>query len=94
MKQIIQIEETTKQELFSEIENLLERKLSPLLSVTSNQKLTVKEAAEELGVVELTIHNYIKKGLLPALKLGRRVFIKRDDLDAALEGVKSLKYMR
>lgn len=94
MRKIIQVEELTKQELFSHFNDLLEEKLSPLFSTKTNQKLSVKEAAEELGVVELTIHNYIKKGILPAFKIGRRVFIKREDFDATLSEVKSLKYRR
>lgn len=64
------------------------------VAINSNQKISVKEAAQELGVVELTIHNYIKKGILPAFKIGRRIFIKRTDFDAALSEVKSLKYKR
>ena len=94
MKKIIQVEELTKNELFNFFSDLLEEKLSPLFSTMTNQKLSVKEAAEELGVVELTIHNYIKRGILPAVKIGRRVFIKREDFDLALSEVKSLKYRR
>ncbi|HCY80339.1 MAG TPA: hypothetical protein DHV22_01380, partial [Xanthomarina gelatinilytica] len=59
-----------------------------------NEKLSIKDVSDELGVAELTVHNYIKKGILPALKIGRRVFIKRTDLDNALKEVKSLKYKR
>ena len=59
-----------------------------------DEKLSIKEVAQELGVTELTIHNYIKKGILPALKIGRRVFIRRTVLENALKEVKSLKYKR
>jgi excisionase family DNA binding protein len=94
MKKIIQLEEMTKRELFSQIEQLFDEKLLPLLSLKTNEKLSIKEAAEELGVADLTIHNYIKRGILPAFKIGRRIFIKRADFDDALSEVKSLKYKR
>ncbi|TYB74257.1 helix-turn-helix domain-containing protein [Bizionia myxarmorum] len=94
MKTIFQVEELTKQELLGHIDALFEKRLSPLFSTKENTKLSIKEAAEELGVAKLTIHNYIKKGILPAFKIGRRVFIKRQDFDVALSEVKSLKYRR
>ncbi len=58
------------------------------------ENLTVKETAEVLKVSEQSVHNYIKKGFIPAQKLGRVILIKRTDLDNALTEVKSLKYKR
>lgn len=58
------------------------------------ENLTVKETAEVLKVSEQTVHSYIKKGFIPAQKLGRVLLIKRTDLDDALTDVKSLKYKR
>ncbi len=55
---------------------------------------TIKEAAEKLKVTETTIRNYIKKGLIPADKIGGRIRIKRLIMDDALKEVKSLKYRR
>ncbi|GAA3639034.1 helix-turn-helix domain-containing protein [Flavivirga jejuensis] len=63
-------------------------------SNSQNLKLSIKEVAEELDVSELSVHNYIKKGYIKAFKIGRRVFIKRTDLDNSLKEVKSLKYKR
>lgn len=59
-----------------------------------SENLTVKEVAEILKVSEQTVHNYIKKGVLVAQKVGRILLIKRADLDNALTEVKSLKYKR
>ena len=73
---------------------LLVAKLAILAKTDENEKLSIKDVSDELGVAELTVHNYIKKGILPALKIGRRVFIKRTDLENALKEVKSLKYKR
>jgi len=58
------------------------------------ENLTVKETAELLKVSEQSVHNYIKRGTLPAQKVGRILIIKREDLDNALKEVKSLKYKR
>ncbi len=58
------------------------------------ENLTVKETAEVLKVSEQSVHNYIKKGLIPAQKIGRVLLIKREDLDNALAEVKTLKYKR
>lgn len=63
-------------------------------SKNRNEKLSIKEVAQELDVSELTVHNYVKKGILKAFKIGRRVFIRRTDLESALKEVKSLKYKR
>ncbi|MBR9847422.1 MAG: helix-turn-helix domain-containing protein [Algicola sp.] len=94
MRKILQVEELTKQELLSHIGDIIDKKLAPFAAINKDEKLSVKEVAEELGVVDLTIHNYIKKGILPAFKIGRRVFINRSDIDQALKEVKSLKYQR
>lgn len=72
---------------------LLDIKHKPLEEVKP-ENLTVKETAEVLKVSEQSVHNYIKKGFLPAKKLGRILLINRADLDDALAEVKSLKYKR
>lgn len=58
------------------------------------ENYNVKEAASLLKVSEQSIHAYIKKGLIPAKKVGRIYLIKRVDLEDALTDVKSLKYKR
>ena len=55
---------------------------------------SIKEAAEKLKVTETTIRNYIKKGLIPADKIGGRIRIKRSVLETTLKEIKSLKYRR
>jgi len=47
--------------------------------------LTVKEAASYSGLGSSTIRLYIRKRQLQAHKVGRRVLIKRTDLEAFLE---------
>lgn len=94
MTHVIQLQNLSKAELFEHLENIIDRKLYILAKTDKNEKLSIKEVSEELGVAELTVHNYIKKGKLSAFKIGRRIFIKRIDLDEALKEVKSLKYKR
>lgn len=93
MTRELHIDDLSKTELFGRLDKI-ERKLEDLTKTDKNEKLSIKDVSEELGVAELTVHNYIKKGILPALKIGRRVFIKRVDLNDALKEVKSLKYKR
>jgi excisionase family DNA binding protein len=47
--------------------------------------LTVKQAVGISGLGSSTIRLYIRKRQLPAQKVGRRVLIKRTDLEAFLE---------
>ena len=47
--------------------------------------LTVAEVAELLKLNQQTVRNWIDAGALPALKVGRRVRIRRSDLDRKLE---------
>jgi len=72
---------------------LLEIKHKPIEEKKS-ENLTVKETAEVIKVSEQSVHNYIKRGLIPAQKVGRVLLIKRTDLEEALTEVKTLKYKR
>jgi excisionase family DNA binding protein len=47
--------------------------------------LTVAEVAELLKLNQQTVRNWIDAGTLPAVRIGRRVRIKRSDLDRILE---------
>lgn len=58
------------------------------------ENLTVKETAQLLKVSEQSVHNYIKRGLIPAIKMGRILLIKRADIEDSLTEVKSFKYKR
>lgn len=44
--------------------------------------LTIKEAAQELGVTTKSIHNYMARGLLDSKKIGGRRMIPQDSLEA------------
>lgn len=86
---------TITQITLDELESMIDRVLkSNTPKQQTNEKLSVQEVANELGVTILTVHNYIKRGTLLAFKIGRRVYIKREDLEQALKEKKSLKYKR
>ena len=85
--------ETINQRL-SNIETLLLDIKHKPIDEEKSENLTVKETAEVLKVSEQSVHNYIKRGFLPAQKMGRILLIKRVDLDEALTEVKTLKYKR
>jgi excisionase family DNA binding protein len=46
--------------------------------------LTVAEVAELLKLNQQTVRNWIDQGSLPALRVGRRVRIRRSDFEAVL----------
>ena len=46
--------------------------------------LTVADVAEMLKLNQQTVRNWIDQGSLPALKVGRRVRIRRSDLERVL----------
>jgi excisionase family DNA binding protein len=46
--------------------------------------LTVAEVAETLKLNQQTVRNWIDQGSLPALRVGRRVRIKRSDFERLL----------
>lgn len=47
--------------------------------------LTVAEVAELLKLNQQTVRNWIDQGSLPALRVGRRVRIRRSDLERVLQ---------
>lgn len=48
------------------------------------QIMTTKEIAKYLGVHEMTVYRWLKKGVLPGFKIGGRWRSKKDILDAHL----------
>lgn len=60
----------------------------------SNKRYSIKECAELLGVIPLTIRNHIKSGNIKAERFGRKYYILHSELFNAFNEVKSLKYKR
>jgi excisionase family DNA binding protein len=53
--------------------------------------LTRKEVAEHLKISLVSLHKWTNEGLLMAYRLGRRVYYKRVEVDAALTRMPSKK---
>lgn len=85
--------ETINQEL-SEIKNiLLEIKDKPIKDKLP-ENYSVQTVSKIIGCSDLTTYSLIKRGLIPASKIGRKYLIKRENLENALTEYKSLKYRR
>jgi len=82
---------------FLELDNKADKIYDLLKLLAANkleEKITPEIAAAEIDVTTQTIYSYIKAGKIPASKVGRKLLIKRIDLENALQEVKSLKYKR
>ena len=54
------------------------------LKTERTQIMTTKEIAKYLGVHEMTVYRWLKKGVLPGFKIGGRWRSKKDLLDSYL----------
>ena len=81
--------DSSNAKLLIDINKAISRVMTPM-----KPNLTVKESAERINVSELTIRNYIKRGIIKADKIGRRILINSQELEDSLEEIKSLKYQR
>lgn len=55
-------------------------------SIPNDELLSIREAAELLGVTVQTVHEWKRLGRLKYHKLGSRSYLKRADILAALQG--------
>lgn len=90
---------TTKEELEELVKTSVKFALEEYFIEQKNnqpveQFITVKDAAVKLKVSQLTVRNYIKRGLIKANKVGNRVLIEVASIEEALREVKSLKYKK
>ncbi|WP_242131338.1 helix-turn-helix domain-containing protein [Aestuariivivens marinum] len=84
-----EFKELLVQSLIPQIEIIIKKFISQEPAMYS-----VKSVADLLGRSELTIYNYIKRGTLPASKIGRKYIIHKTDLESAFKEVRSMKYKR
>ena len=78
----------------SNIENILLDLKHPPKQNLSNKRYSIKEAAELLDVIPLTVRKHIKNGNIKAERLGRKYYIKHSELFDSFNEVKSIKYKR
>jgi excisionase family DNA binding protein len=50
--------------------------------------LTVEEVAKKLRIAESTVYNFINRGVLPAVKMGKAVRLSAHDVSVVLEKLK------
>ncbi len=53
--------------------------------------LSTSEVADILGISRVAVFKKIKKGVIPAKKMGRNYVIARNDISPALEGTTTIK---
>jgi excisionase family DNA binding protein len=90
---------TTKEELEELISSSVRKGIEEYFLEQESKKskqphTTIQEASKQLKVSEQTIRNYVKRGVIKANKVGRRLLIETASIEKALTEVKSLKYKR
>ncbi len=79
----------TPQDLLDFAKNVIEltkEQLLPMMvTATQTTLLSRKEVMEKLGVCEVTLYNWRKSGYLEAVKVGRKVFYRQEDVQKTLE---------
>jgi excisionase family DNA binding protein len=55
------------------------------VTTSDDEFLTVAEIAQILKLNQQTVRNWIDQGTLPALRVGRRVRVRRSDFNALVE---------
>ncbi|WP_223550550.1 helix-turn-helix domain-containing protein [Aestuariivivens sp. NBU2969] len=82
----------TTEEFIELIREVVLSVVPPINNLTDNQisnerdYLTRDEAKDLLKISYATLWKYNKEGILPATKIGSRVYYKRKDIDDAMEG--------
>ncbi len=61
------------------------------MSAHTQEFLGISAASEYMGVSPDTIRRRVSDGTIPASRLGRKILIRRGDLDAALRPIPSAK---
>lgn len=88
-RRIIQIHQIFLEELFEKFDNIINCKLKTLTSSYRHPNLCIQKVAKIIGAAKLTIQNHITKWLLSIVVIGKRVFIKRTDLEINLKKITS-----
>ena len=95
MQTSIILENITREELFSELRDIVSQVLDERLKPQTPQiYLTKKEAAAKLRLSLPTLGRLTADGSLQGYRIGRRVLYRADEIDQALTQIDSLKYKR
>lgn len=88
-----QLQESIKTIVSAEIKNAV-NELTVSQKDTATELITRRETAAILGVSLPTLHEWTKKGILPAKRIGSRIRYERSAVYQALKSVEPLKYRR
>ena len=91
---LVQVENIEANELlnhFGELKNEVSEIKKHLQNVAPLELLERSDVAELLNVTFTTLHDWVKKGVLPAHKIGNRVYFKRSEIESALVTIKHRK---
>ncbi|HEY0876687.1 MAG TPA: helix-turn-helix domain-containing protein [Vicinamibacterales bacterium] len=55
--------------------------------------LTLRQAAEQYGIPQRSLHDLITRGVLPSVRFGdgRRLWLDRRDIEAAIEAAREVR---
>jgi excisionase family DNA binding protein len=97
MKQV-QFIQTTPEELQNAILKEIDKKIDELKAQFQPKEPTVyvsrEEVAKMLGISVSTLGRWVKQGKLTTYGFGRKVYYKREDIEAALIDISPKKYQR
>lgn len=63
------------------------RELNDKSELEPLQYLTRQEVAQKLSISLPTLHNWVKKNVLKAYRIGNRVYFKSDEIDQSLRPI-------
>ena len=90
---MVQIQGITTNELETLIENVLNRVIKPTEPAPENPEyITRLETAKILRITLPTLNDYTKRGIIIGYRIGSRVRYKRNEVEAAVKRMQTIKY--
>ena len=82
------------EKLYTDYQELRRKQfLEPEKKLTAKDKYLTRQKLADLFAVSLpTVDNWVKTGLIPAMRIGSRVFFNRFDVEDAMAKIKSDKF--
>ena len=96
MKQVIQIQDLTAEDLRSIITDVIEGKLNQMLpkAVEPEEFMTRKEVATFLRISLTTLGDYTNRGILIGHQIGSRILYLREEVKSCVSKIETIKHKR